>query len=217
MAIARHPHQRRDGAGNPARPAAPGRIRLLASCRGGAGAAKRSRASRAEPGRAALAPRAPAASRGPDRSSAPSCRGRRNPELKTRISCGVPSDDSGTSAAAGKSRPAGSAMARRTRNGIPAAAARRATTALSRSTARAPVWAQRPLLVGPGCENRRRPEHRPFDCADRAREMGQAIAQAVRLRPAWVFETTLPDRITSPGRRFGARAPATPKLIRHDA
>ena len=62
------------------------------------------------------------------------------------MKAGVPFSASGIRAAGGSSRVDGSATVRNTRNGIPAASAARATIALSRSTASAPVSRQARIL-----------------------------------------------------------------------
>ena len=93
VALRGHPHRGRDGAGNPARPAAAGRIRVLPARRGRDGAAKYAatspRRARAGP---ASADRAIRVSRASPISVA-ICRGRRSTEARTRARFGVPASD----------------------------------------------------------------------------------------------------------------------------
>ena len=99
---------------------------------------------------------------------------------------------------------------------MPAALAARATTALSRSTASAPVSRQARALSGLGAENVARAEHRPADGADALCQTRRSC-DTRRIRQRSSSPMMSPDRITSPERRCGARPPATPKLIRHSA
>ncbi len=129
----------------------------------------------------------------------------------------MPASESGIRAAGGSSRQAVSAIVRATRNGIPACEAMRATTSLSRSTARAPVSRQARLFSSSVARIAFAPNTAPSKAPiSRAREAARVWKPGSAVQRL-SSDTTSVEMTTSPGRRCGASAPAMPKLIRQFA
>ncbi len=135
-----------------------------------------------------------------------SCHGRDSAAPATRNAPMRPWLSSATNAACGRSRNAGSHTARRTANGSPYRVAARATAALSRSTATAPVRDHRTCFACAVATTVPSPNSAPSVGPPNAADRAASVAQRVSVASTQLGTTNVP------GVRPGSRPPAKPKL-----